>query len=178
MTQETTHDSLPNLRLAIILIVMAVLHSEQTQLSRRWIQKGFLAITVLFNFCLIAQLLTVGLAVFDDPTWWNIHILLVRGYGGLAILLLAGLFINPFSQKIKVLTVGLVILLTLQFLTGHLNHLLHLGILHPLLGFLLFTSSTTLVHRSWHEVFDRLDSVANSQNNGRGLLCQFNLDPK
>jgi Family of unknown function (DUF6220) len=141
--------------------MMIDLHSEQAKLSGRWIQKGFLAIAVLFNLCLIAQLLTVGLAVFGDPTWWNIHILLVRGYGGLAVLLLAGLLIDPFPQKIKMLTVSLAILLTLQFITGHLNHLLHLGILHPLLGFLLFTSSTTLVHRSWHEVFDRSDSVAN-----------------
>jgi hypothetical protein len=119
---------------------MIDLQSEQTQLSGRWIQKGFLAlaeplpwrIAVLFNFCLIAQLLTVGLAVFDDPTWWNIHVLLVRGSGGLVVLLLVGLFVNPFPQKIKMLTVGLAILLTLQFITGHLNHLLHLGILHPL----------------------------------------------
>jgi hypothetical protein len=137
------------------------LPSDRTQISRSWTQIGFLTIAILFNFCLIAQLLTVGLAVFDDPTWWNIHVLLVRGYGGLVVLLLAGLFVHPFPQKIKMLTVGLIILLTLQFITGHLNHLLHLGILHPLLGFSLFTSSTTLVHRAWHEVFDRSDSVAN-----------------
>jgi hypothetical protein len=141
--------------------MMIDLHSEQTKLSGRWIQKGFLAIAVLFNLCLMTQLLTVGLAVFDNPTWWNIHIVLVRGYGGLVVLLLAGLFIHPFPQRIKMLTAGLVTLLTLQFITGHLNHPLHLAILHPLLGFLLFTSSTTLVHRSWHEVFDCSDSVAN-----------------
>jgi Family of unknown function (DUF6220) len=141
--------------------MMIDLYPEQTKLSGRWIQKGFLAIAILLNFCLIAQLLTVGLAVFNDPTWWNIHVVLVQGYGGLVILLLAGLFIHPFPQKIKMLTASLVILLTLQFITGHLNHPLHLGILHPLIGFLLFTSSTTLVHRSWHEVFDRSDSVAN-----------------
>lgn len=141
---------------------MINLHSEPTQLSGRWTQTGFLAIAILFNFCLIAQLLTVGLAVFDDPTWWNIHVLLVRGYGGLVVLMLAGLFVHPFPQKIKMLTVGLGILLTLQFITGHLNHLLHLGILHPLLGFSLFASSTTLVHRSWHDMFGRPDSVVNS----------------
>lgn len=95
---------------------------EQTKLSGRWIQRGFLAISVLFNLCLVAQLLTVGLAVFYDPTWWHIHVWLVRGYGGLVVLLLAGLFINPFPQKIKMLTGGLVTLLTLQFITGHLNH--------------------------------------------------------
>jgi Family of unknown function (DUF6220) len=137
------------------------LHSEQSKLSGRWVQKGFLAIAALFNLCLIAQLLTVGLAIFDDPTWWNIHILLVRRYSGLVVLLLAELLIHPFPQKIKMLTASLVALLTLQFITGHLNHLFHLGVLHPLLGFSLFTSSTTLVHKSWHEVFDRADAAAN-----------------
>jgi hypothetical protein len=136
------------------------LPSDRAQISRSWTQIGFLAIAILFNFCLIAQLLTVGLAIFDDPTWWNIHVLLVRGYSGLVVLLLAELFVNPFLQKIKMLTVGLGVLLTLQFITGHLNHSFHLGVLHPLLGFSLFTSSTTLVHRSWHEVFGHSDSVA------------------
>jgi Family of unknown function (DUF6220) len=139
---------------------MIDLHSEQTKLSGRWVQKGFLAIAVLFNLCLIAQLLTVGLAVFDDPTWWSIHVLLVRGYSGLVVLLLTGLLIHPFPQKIKMLTASLVALLTLQFITGHLNQSFHLGVLHPLLGFSLFTSSTTLVHKSWHEVFDSTDAVA------------------
>jgi hypothetical protein len=137
------------------------LPSDRTQISRSWTQIAFLMIAVLFNLCLIAQLLTVGLAVFDDPTWWNIHVLLVRGYSGLVVLLLAGLLVNPFPQRIKMLTAGLAIILVLQFITGHLNPSFHLGVLHPLLGFSLFTSSTTLVHRAWHEVFDRSDSVAN-----------------
>jgi hypothetical protein len=140
--------------------MMIDLYSEQAKPSKRWIQKGFLAITVLFNLCLIGQLLTVGLAIFEDPTWWKIHVLLVRGYSGLVMLLLAGLLIYPFPQKIKTLTASLIALLTLQFITGHLNHSFHLGILHPLLGFSLFTSSTTLVHYSWHQVFDHSDSVA------------------
>jgi Family of unknown function (DUF6220) len=135
------------------------LPSEQPQISRSWTQIGFVTLAVLFNFCLMAQLLTVGLAVFDDASWWHIHVWLVRGYSGLVVLLLAGLFINPFPRKIQMLTVGLSILLTLQFITGHLNQPFHLGILHPLIGFSLFTSSTTLVHRSWRVVFKTSDSV-------------------
>jgi hypothetical protein len=129
------------------------LPSEQPQISRSWTQIGFVALAVLFNFCLMAQLLTVGLAVFADSSWWNIHVWLVRGYSGLLVLLLVGLFVNPFPRKIQMLTVGLLILLALQFITGHFNHPLQLGVLHPLIGFSLFTSSTTLVHRSWQMVF-------------------------
>lgn len=118
---------------------------------------------MLFNLCL-AQLLTVGLAVFYDPTWWSIHVWLVRGYSGLVVLLLAGLLINPFPRKIQILTGSLVTLLILQFATIHLNCPLPLGVLHPLLGFTLFTSSTTLVHQVWRVVFNESDAVQNEDN--------------
>lgn len=134
-------------------------HSERTQPSGRWTRIGFLLIAVLFNLCLVAQLLTVGLAVFYSPTWWSIHVWLVRGYSGLAVLLLAGLLISPFPRKIQMLTGGLVTLLILQFITIHLNHPLPLGILHPLIGFTLFSSSTTLVHQVWRVVFNESDAV-------------------
>jgi Family of unknown function (DUF6220) len=135
------------------------LSSEPTRISRSWTQIGFVALAVLFNVCLMAQLLTVGLAIFYDSSWWHIHVWLVRGYSGLVVLLLAGLFVNPFPRKVQMLTVGLSILLTLQFITGHLNQPFHLGILHPLIGFSLFTSSTTLVHRAWQAVFKASESV-------------------
>jgi len=93
-------------------------------------------------------------------TQLDIHVWLVRGYGGLAILLLAGLFVNPFSRKIQTLTVSMILLLTLQFITGHLEHPFYLGIFHPLIGFSLFTSSTTLVHKVWREVFKESDPAA------------------
>ncbi len=118
-----------------------------TESGKAWIQKGFLAIAILFNLCLTAQLLTVGLAVFSDATWWQIHVWLVRGYSGLAGLLLVGTFIAPFPKRVQVLTKGMVILLTLQFVTARVQQPIPLGVIHPLVGFTLFTTSTTLVHR-------------------------------
>lgn len=132
---------------------MIDIHSEQTKLSGRLIQKGFLAISVLFNLCLIAQLLTVGLAVFDDPTWWNIHILLVRGYGGLSLILTLGAFIPPFSNRVRSLTASLTVLLGLQFCSIHLKTPIHLEVLHPLIGFSLFYISSSLVHRVSRSLF-------------------------
>lgn len=87
------------------------------------------------------------------------HVWLVRGYGGLAVLLSVGLLISPFPRKIQMLTGGLVTLLILQFITIHLNHPLPLGVLHPLIGFTLFNSSTTLVHQVWRVVFNESDAV-------------------
>jgi hypothetical protein len=52
-----------------------------------WVPIGFYTTSIVFNLCLIAQLLTVGVAYFNDPTWWNIHVWLVRGYGGLSLVL-------------------------------------------------------------------------------------------
>ena len=116
--------------------------------NKQWIQKGFLAIAILFNLCLAIQLLTVGLALFSAPSWWQIHIWFVRSYSGLAVLLLLGTQTAPFPKRIKALTRGIVVLLLLQFVTANVQQPLPLGIFHPLAGFALFMISTTLVHQS------------------------------
>ena len=132
--------------------------SEQSSMTadsqRRWVQTSFLAVAVLFNLCLVAQLLTVGLAVFSDASWWQVHVWLIRGYAGLAVLLLLGTFVAPFSRRIQALTKAIVILLFLQFATAHIQQPLPLGVLHPLIGFTLFTTSTTLVHRAMSFIVD------------------------
>ncbi|PSN12871.1 hypothetical protein C7293_18400 [filamentous cyanobacterium CCT1] len=106
---------------------------------------GFYAAAILFNLCLVGQLLSVGLAYFYDPAWWNLHVWLVRGYGGLSLILLIWAYWMPFSQRIRALAISLVVLLGLQFATVHTP--LPLAIFHPLIGFSLFSTSTTLVHR-------------------------------
>ncbi|WP_035139976.1 DUF6220 domain-containing protein [Fischerella sp. PCC 9605] len=131
---------------------------DSVRVSTRWIQIGFLIVTVVFNLCLVTQLLTVGLAVFHSPEWWNIHVWFVRGFSGLGVLLLGWAYLSPFPRRVRLLTASLIILLGLQFLTIHLNRFLSLGILYPLIGFMLFTASTTLVHRVWHIVFDKSDT--------------------
>jgi Family of unknown function (DUF6220) len=158
--KKATRSNRQNKLLETTLIMTIDLPSEHT-LSRSWSQISFVAIAILFNFCLMAQLLTVGLAVFYSASWWNIHVWLVRGYGGLVVLLLVGLFINPFPRKINILTGSMAALLVLQFITIHVNRPFPLGIFHPLIGFSLFTSSTTLVHRIWQVVFRDSDPFAN-----------------
>ena len=66
-----------------------------------WMQSGFYAASIVFNVCLIGQLLTVGFAYFNNPAWWDIHVWLVRGYSGLSLILLGWSFIAPFSRRIR-----------------------------------------------------------------------------
>jgi Family of unknown function (DUF6220) len=113
---------------------------------RNWLYVGFCVMAVGFNLCLIAQLLTVGVAYFIDPAWWNVHIWLVRGYAGLALLLLGWVSIVPCSRKIRSLTISLPVLLVFQFGSIHLKTPLHLEVLHPLVGFSLLYVSSSLVH--------------------------------
>jgi hypothetical protein len=115
-------------------------------------QIGFYATSVVFNLCLTAQLLTVGVAYFVNPAWWHIHVWLVRGYSGLSLILLGWSFITPFSPQIQRLTASLTVLLGLQFCSIHLKSPLHLDILHPLVGFALLYVSSSLVHRVWHSL--------------------------
>ncbi len=130
--------------------------------DRSWIKLGFYAISIIFNVCLIAQVLTVGVAYFSDPAWWSIHVWLVRGYSGLSLILLAGSLIAPFSHKMRSLTASLPVLLALQFCSIHLKTPLHLEVLHPLIGFTLFYISSSLVHRASRELFNTPESVAKS----------------
>lgn len=122
-----------------------------------WNQIGFFTIVILFNLCLNAQVLSVGLAYFYSPQWWNVHVWLVRGYGGLSLLLLLWVYLVPFPRRVRSLTASMPVLLGLQFLTIHLKSPLPLGVLHPLIGFTLFSVSTTLVHRVQRVVFPKAD---------------------
>lgn len=124
-----------------------------------WVKLIFYGTAIAFNICLIAQVLTVGLAYFSDPAWWNIHVWLVRGYSGLSLILLAGALITPFSIRIRSLTASLPLLLGFQFCSIHLKTPLHLEVLHPLVGFALFYISTSLVHRVSREMFHKSDAV-------------------
>ncbi|MEH1918916.1 DUF6220 domain-containing protein [Nostoc sp.] len=126
---------------------------DDTQISRRWIQISFLIAVVVFNLCLIIQIFSVGLAYFYNSDWWNLHIWLVRGYGGLSLILLIWVFLIPFPRRVRNLTASMPVLLGLQFLTIHLQTSFPLAVFHPLIGFSLFFISTTLVHRTSHIVF-------------------------
>jgi hypothetical protein len=132
--------------------------ADSIQPPARWIQLWFSYVATLFNLCLIAQVLSVGLAYFYNPEWWNVHVWLVRGYGGLSLLLLVWVYLSPFPQRVRSLTASMPVLLGLQFLTIHLKTPIPLGVLHPLIGFTLFSVSTTLVHRARRVVFPKPDT--------------------
>lgn len=125
--------------------------TEQNQFLSKSAAVSFYIIAVLFNICLIIQLLTVGLAYFYNSDWWRIHVWLVRGYGGLSLILMLLAYWFPFPKRIRVLTISFPILLALQFSTIHIQTPLPfpLAIVHPLIGFTLFFASTTLVHDVW-----------------------------
>lgn len=129
--------------------------SNGVQSSGRWMQVVFFTIVVFFNLCLNAQVLTVGLAYFYNPEWWNIHIGLVRGFSGLSLILLVLVFLTPFPKRVRSLTASIPVLLGLQFLTIHLKLPFPPAVFHPLIGFTLFSVSTTLVHRTQRFVFPK-----------------------
>lgn len=126
--------------------------------TRRWGAIAFFILVVFFNICLNVQVLTVGLAYFYNPEWWNVHVWLVRGYSGVSLILLAGAYSMPFPRRVRSLASSMPILLAIQFLTIHLKAPIPLAVVHPLIGFTLFTASTTLVHRVNRFLFPKADN--------------------
>ena len=133
----------------------------QTTDPPRFTVMGFYSVAVLFNLCLTAQLLTVGLAYFENPSWWQAHGWLVRGYSSLSLILMVWVYGVSFPRRIRILTVSMPILLGIQFLTIHWHPLflpLPLAIVHPLVGFFLVSVSSTLVHRVWRIVSPKISN--------------------
>ncbi|MBD1996927.1 hypothetical protein H6G00_09885 [Leptolyngbya sp. FACHB-541] len=124
-----------------------------------WKLMGFFILVVIFNLCLNAQVLTVGLAYFYHPEWWKMHVWLVRGYSGLSLILLIWAYRITLPRRVRSLTASLPVLLGLQFLTIHLKTPVPLAIAHPLIGFTLFSVSTTLVHRVSRFLFPKEDET-------------------
>ncbi|MEM9154170.1 MAG: DUF6220 domain-containing protein [Cyanobacteria bacterium P01_F01_bin.33] len=127
--------------------MMITSESDRDLNVANWAIVGFYTTAIIFNLCLIVQVLTVGVAYFSDSAWWTVHVWLVRGYSGLSLILLMGSFIAPFSDRVRSLAGSLPVLLGLQFCSIHLKTPLPLEVLHPLIGFTLFYVSATLVHR-------------------------------
>ena len=125
---------------------------------------AFYGATVLFNLCLIAQVLTVGLAYFYQSDYWQWHVWLVRSYAGLSLVLAVWVYFSPFPKRVRSLASSLPVLLALQFLTIHLKTPIPLGIIHPLIGFSLFSASTTLVHRVSNVVFPKSSDNTEEEN--------------
>ena len=126
---------------------------------------GFYIVAVLFNVCLSVQLLTAGVAYFENPNWWQAHGWLVRGYSGLSLVLLIWVYRATFSRRIRILTVSMPILLGIQFLTIHWHPPflpVSLAIIHPLVGFFLVSVSSTLVHRVWRVISPRQEAELQS----------------
>ncbi|TYQ31126.1 hypothetical protein [Pseudanabaena sp. UWO310] len=42
--------------------------------AANWLKLGFYTTSIIFNICLIAQVLTVGVAYFTNSKWWNIPV--------------------------------------------------------------------------------------------------------
>ncbi|MBD3885763.1 hypothetical protein IFO70_29045 [Phormidium tenue FACHB-886] len=133
------------------------LNISNTPSSGRWFQTGFHVLAVFFNLCLNAQVLSVGFAYFYNPAWWQVHVWLVRGYSALSLVLLGWVYLVSFPSRVRILTASMPVLLGLQFLTIHLKTPIPLGVLHPLIGFTLFSVSTTLVHHVWRFVSAKPD---------------------
>lgn len=120
---------------------------------------SFFVLAVLLQLCLTAQILTVGLAYFHNSTWWVTHILFVRGYSILSLILCVWAFVIPLPKRIRIFAGSLPILLRAQYLTVHINLQIPfpLAIFHPLIGFTLFFTAITLVHRVSRMLFSHSD---------------------
>ena len=113
-----------------------------------------MASTVALALALMGQVATAGAAVFVDPTWWLVHAAMVHWFDWLTVAIVVLAFAGRMSRRFKVLSVTLVLLMLVQYVTAGLRDSAILGAgaaLHPLTGFVLFWAVTESLRQAWAE---------------------------
>ena len=128
--------------------VSVIVHPRRVSIARR----AAMASTVALALALMGQVATAGAAVFVDPTWWLVHAAMAHWFDWLTVAIVVLAFAGRMSRRFKVLSVTLVLLMLVQYVTAGLRDSATLGAgaaLHPLTGFVLFWAATELMREVW-----------------------------
>jgi len=103
----------------------------------RWpatIRLGIVFVAWIFVACLGIQLFLAGLGVFGDARYFAAHRAFVHAFGWLAFLLLLLAFAGSLSWRIRGYALGLVALVSFQYMTARQPNMFGTGLpgaLHP-----------------------------------------------
>lgn len=81
----------------------------------RWARAAFSVLAFLFLICVGVQVFLAGMAIFVSPVWWRWHTRFVHFFELLPILLLALAFVGRLPRGTRWLTIGVFLLLVLQY---------------------------------------------------------------
>lgn len=102
----------------------------------------------VFLACIVVQIVLAGMALFGDPSGWRTHASFVNWFAWVPLAMFLLTFAGGIKGLDRYLSLALLLLVILQFMTVHLfASVIAIAALHPLLAMLLFWGSVTSVRR-------------------------------
>ncbi|MFD0710892.1 DUF6220 domain-containing protein [Paenibacillus sp. GCM10027626] len=102
----------------------------------------------VFFGCIVIQIFLAGMATFGDPSKWQAHALFVKIFALTPLVMFLLAFIGGIKGRDRLLSLGLFLLVVMQFLTIQIfSSALVIAALHPLIAALLFWGAITAARR-------------------------------
>jgi len=111
----------------------------------RFSRAAFIFLAWALVLCVVAQTLIAGLAVFGNAEWWRNHVIFVRIFEYLPLLMLVFAFAGKMPATLKWHSVALIVLIILQYFTANTPWA---GALHPVIALLMFWLALATARRS------------------------------
>jgi putative tricarboxylic transport membrane protein len=103
---------------------------------------------LIFVVCIIVQVFLAGMAVFVDQDW-EPHTTFIHMFEFVPIIMFAVSFIGRVPQAIRWSSLGLFVMILLQYVTAKAFSGVWLAALHPVIAVLLFWTAMRIVKPTW-----------------------------
>lgn len=121
----------------------------------RLVRVGYVLIAGLFIVGVLIQVYIAGMAVFVNPARWSMHATFVHIIEWMPLIMLVLAFPGRLSRELKLLSIGLFVLVIVQYATalGFSDSLV--AAIHPVNALIIFGLAVVTTRWAWHEVTDR-----------------------
>lgn len=103
----------------------------------------------IFFGCIVVQVFLAGMATFGDPSKWQAHALFVQLFAMLPLAMFLLTFIGGIKGRDRLLSLGLFLLVVMQFLTVQVfSSVFIIAALHPLIAIVLFCGSMAAARKA------------------------------
>lgn len=116
----------------------------------RWAQRGFVLFGGVFTICVAIQVFIAGMAVFVDPSNWNLHTTFVHAFELLPWFMLVMAFVGRLSRRLKLLSILLWVLIGIQYATASMFGSL-VAAIHPVNALAMFWLAVATTRWAWRD---------------------------
>ena len=128
--------------------------------SRRivWTRYGYLGLSGFFALLVLVQVYIAGMVVFVAPSNWTLHATFVHIFEPLLLPLFACAFLGQLPRSLKIASVALFLLVSVQYATASLFGSM-VAAIHPVNAVVIFSVAVLATNRTWSIISELPDET-------------------